>query len=207
MEYTKSDVEYVADVYKPSFYKDDNGQKFDIIKRLENNKLLDSFDVHVFNDFDYDELGEEIGATKAGTYYERSEILKRLRELGYDAIAITVDTAGEYSIYSPCKDDYKSYDVDEYEGILYSASGADLKKFIEVHNMNERNEFVRILTDDWKVSRIIPWIIDTSWMDEEEDESGMETKNVGLSSYTIQELNKLGIKIQNSYEIIPLAEE
>ena len=175
---------------KPSFYEDDNGKKFFIIEGWQNKGLLKSFGVELLDEFDYDNLGKEIGAPKKGKFYERVEVLKRLRELGYQAISVTVYKGNESWEIDECKDDYRSYEEDRDEEILYSTKNADLRNYIKLHNMNESSNFVRILTSDWKISKVVPWIIRDFWEDD----------NTEISSYAIEELNRLGIKIQKNYK-------
>ena len=174
----------------PSFYEDDNGKRFFIIGGLSNETLIDSFNVKLVDDIDYDDLGEKIGATKKGKYYERSELVKRLRELGYQAISVTVYEGEGFWEISQCDDDYRSYEEGVHEEILYAAKDVDLVNYIKLYNMNESSNFVRILTSDWKISKAVPWIIKDSWRDD----------NAEISSYAIEELNRLGIKIQKVYK-------
>ena len=174
----------------PSFYEDDNGKRFFIIGGLSNETLIDSFNVKLVDDIDYDDLGEKIGATKKGKYYERSELLKRLRELGYQAISVTVYEGNDFREIGQCDDDYRSYEEDVHEEILYATKDVDLVNYIKLYNMNESKGFVRILTSDWKISKVVPWIIKYSCVD----------NNTEISSYAIEELDRLGIKVQKTYK-------
>lgn len=183
-------LENIDDLDSPSFYEDDNGKKFFIIKGWRNEALMESFDAKIVDESDYDILGEEIGATKRGNYYERSEILKRLRELGYQAVSVTVYEGNGFWEVDQCDDDYRSYEEDRNERILYTTQNIDLGNYIKLYNMNESSYFIRILTSDWKISKAIPWIIKDSWNDD----------NDKLSPYAIEELDRLGIKIQKSYK-------
>lgn len=175
---------------KPYFYEDDNGKKFFLIEGWKNEALLESFGVELLNEYEYDDLGEKIGAIKKERFYERVEVLKRLRELGYQAISVTVYEGNDFREIGQCDDDYRSYEEDVYEEILYAAKDVDLVNYIKLYNMNESSNFVRILTSDWKISKAVPWIIKDSWKDD----------NAEISSYAIEELNRLGIKIQKVYK-------
>ena len=92
--------------------------------------------------------------------------------------------------FGQCDDDYRSYEEGVHEEILYAAKDVDLVNYIKLYNMNESSNFVRILTSDWKISKAVPWIIKDSWRDD----------NAEISSYAIEELNRLGIKIQKVYK-------
>lgn len=173
----------------PSFYEDDNGKRFFIVGGLSNETLINSFDVKLIDDIDYDDLGEEIGATKKGKYYERSELVKRLRELGYQAISVTTDREEEWWI-DKCDDDYRSYEEDSYEAILYATKNIDLENYIKLFNLNGAHCFVRIFTSDWRASEVVPWAMRHS----------QEDANYSLSSYAIKELDRLGIKVQKAYK-------
>lgn len=173
----------------PSFYEDDNGKRFFIIGGLSNETLIDSFNVKLVDDIDYDDLGEKIGATKKGKYYERSELVKRLRELGYQAISVTTDREEEWWI-DKCDDDYRSYKEDSYEAILYATKNIDLENYIKLFNLNGARCFVRIFTSDWRASEVVPWAMRHS----------QEDANYSLSSYAIKELDRLGIKVQKAYK-------
>ena len=173
----------------PSFYEDDNGKRFFIVGGLSNETLIDSFNVKLVDDIDYDDLGEKIGATKKGKYYERSELVKRLRELGYQAISVTTDREEEWWI-DKCDDDYKSYDEHSYEAILYATKNIDLENYIKLFNLNGARCFVRIFTSDWRASEVVPWAMRHS----------QEDANYSLSSYAIKELDRLGIKVQKAYK-------
>lgn len=173
----------------PSFYEDDNGKRFFIVGGLSNETLINSFDVKLIDDIDYDDLGEEIGATKKGKYYERSELVKRLRELGYQAISVTTDREEEWWI-DKCDDDYRSYEEDSYEAILYATKNIDLENYIKLFNLNGARCFVRIFTSDWRASEVVPWAMRHS----------QEDANYSLSSYAIKELDRLGIKVQKAYK-------
>ena len=175
---------------KPYFYEDDNGKKFFLIEGWKNEALLESFGVELLNEYEYDDLGEKIGAIKKERFYERVEVLKRLRELGYQAISVTVYEGKDFWEIGQCDDDYRSYEEDVHEEILYAAKDVDLANYIKLYNMNESSNFVRILTSDWKISKAVPWIIKGSWRDD----------NAEISSYAIEELNRLGIKIQKVYK-------
>lgn len=175
---------------KPYFYEDDNGKKFFLIEGWKNEPLLESFGVELLNEYEYDDLGEKIGAIKKERFYERVEVLKRLRELGYQAISVTVYEGEGFWEISQCDDDYRSYEEGVHEEILYAAKDVDLVNYIKLYNMNESSNFVRILTSDWKISKAVPWIIKDSWRDD----------NAEISSYAIEELNRLGIKIQKVYK-------
>ena len=174
----------------PSFYEDDNGKRFFIIGGWSNETLMNSFDVKLIYDIDYDDLGEKIGATKKGRHYERSELVERLRELGYQAISVSVTTCIGKGWMDKCDDDYTSYEEDRYEAILYTTKNIDLENYIKLYNLNESRRFVRIFTSDWKVSEVVPWTIRDSW----------EDTNYSLSSYAIEELDRLGIKVQKTYK-------
>lgn len=173
----------------PSFYEDDNGKRFFIVGGLSNETLIDSFNVKLVDDIDYDDLGEKIGATKKGKYYERSELVKRLRELGYQAISVTTDREEECWI-DKCDDDYRSYDECSYEAILYATKNIDLENYIKLFNLNGARCFVRIFTSDWRASEVVPWAMRHS----------QEDANYSLSSYAIKELDRLGIKVQKAYK-------
>lgn len=173
----------------PSFYEDDNGKRFFIVGGLSNETLIDSFNVKLVDDIDYDDLGEKIGATKKGKYYERSELVKRLRELGYQAISVTTDREEEWWI-DKCDDDYRSYKEDSYEAILYATKNIDLENYIKLFNLNGARCFVRIFTSDWRASEVVPWAMRHS----------QEDANYSLSSYAIKELDRLGIKVQKAYK-------
>lgn len=175
---------------KPYFYEDDNGKKFFLIEGWKNEALLESFGVELLNEYEYDDLGEKIGAIKKGSFYERVEVLKRLRELGYQAVSVTVYEGNDFREIGQCDDDYRSYEEDVHEEILYAAKDVDLVNYIKLYNMNESSNFVRILTSDWKISKAVPWIIKDHWRDD----------NAEISSYAIEELNRLGIKIQKVYK-------
>ncbi len=175
---------------KPYFYEDDNGKKFFLIEGWKNEALLESFGVELLNEYEYDDLGEKIGAIKKESFYERVEVLKRLRELGYQAISVTVYEGNDFREIGQCDDDYRSYEEDVHEEILYAAKDVDLVNYIKLYNMNESSNFVRILTSDWKISKAVPWIIKDPWRDD----------NAEISSYAIEELNRLGIKIQKVYK-------
>lgn len=175
---------------KPYFYEDDKGKKFFLIEGWKNEALLESFGVELLNEYEYDDLGEKIGAIKKERFYERVEVLKRLRELGYQAISVTVYEGNDFREIGQCDDDYRSYEEDVHEEILYAAKDVDLVNYIKLYNMNESSNFVRILTSDWKISKAVPWIIKDSWRDD----------NAEISSYAIEELNRLGIKIQKVYK-------
>lgn len=175
---------------KPYFYEDDNGKKFFLIEGWKNETLLESFGAELLNECEYDDLGEKIGAIKKEWFYERVEVLKRLRELGYQAISVTVYEGNGFWEIGQCDDDYRSYEEDVHEGILYATKDVDLANYIKLYNMNESSNFVRILTSDWKISKAVPWIIKGSWRDD----------NAEISSYAIEELNRLGIKIQKVYK-------
>ena len=206
MENTKKsiNIKFMAKCYEPSFYEDDNGKRFTIICGLENEELLGDFDVGFADEYYYNELGEEIGAIKTDKYYERGEILKRLRELGYRAMPIIIN-GGELT---PCNDEvlWSYFLKNEDREILYSPSGEDLNKFIELYNINNEKGFVRILTPDGKFSKVIPWAVNASGITDEQNQG----TDVELSSYAIEELNKLSIKAQNSYnkiEFMPKIDE
>lgn len=175
---------------KPCFYEDDNGKKFFLVGGWKNEALLESFGVELLDECEYDDLGEKIGAIKKEWFYERVEVLKRLRELGYQAISVTVYEGKDFREIGQCDDDYRSYEEDVHEEILYAAKDVDLVNYIKLYNMNESSNFVRILTSDWKISKAVPWIIKGSWRDD----------NAEISSYAIEELNRLGIKIQKVYK-------
>lgn len=175
---------------KPYFYEDDNGKKFFLIEGWKNEALLESFGVELLNEYEYDDLGEKIGAIKKEWFYERVEVLKRLRELGYQAISVTVYEGKDFREIGQCDDDYRSYEEDVHEEILYATKDVDLANYIKLYNMNESSNFVRILTSDWKISKAVPWIIKGSWRDDNDE----------ISSYAIEELDKLGIKIQKTYK-------
>ena len=206
MENTKKsiNIKFMAKCHEPSFYEDDNGKRFTIICGLENEELLADFDVGFADEYYYDELGEEIGAIKTDKHYECGEILKRLRELGYRAMPI-IFCGGELT---PCSDEvlWSYFLKKEDREILYSPSGEDLNKFIELYNMNNEKGFVRILTSNGKFSKVIPWAANASGITDEQNQG----TDVELSSYAIEELNKLGIKAQNSYnkiEFVPKIDE
>ena len=175
---------------KPYFYEDDNGKKFFLIEGWKNEALLESFGVELLDEWEYDDLGEKIGAVKKGNYYDRVEVLKRLRELGYQAISVTVYEGNDFREIGQCDDDYRSYEEDAHEEILYATKDVDLVNYIKLYNMNESKGFVRILTSDWKISKVVPWIIKYSCVD----------NNTEISSYAIEELDRLGIKIQKVYK-------
>lgn len=175
---------------KPSFYEDDNGKRFFLIGGWRNEALVESYDAKIVDESDYDDLGKKIGAIKKGNYYERYEILSRLRELGYQAVSVTVYEGNGFWEVDQCGDDYRSYEEDRNERILYATKNIDLKTYIKLYNMNESNSFVRILTSDWKISKATPWVIKDSWNDDNDE----------ISSCAIKELNRLGIKIQKTYK-------
>lgn len=183
---------------RPSFYEDDNGKKFFISKGWSNDSLVRSLNVKLVESDHYDNLGEGIGATKTGNEiwgdYARPELLKRLRELGYQAIVVIINDGMCCKWIKPCDDDdYESTEDgtwDIHYGILYTRKDIDLKKYTELFNMNEEGSFVRILTSDWKISKAVPWIITDV----------LAHDNPGLSPYAIEELHRLGIKIQKAYK-------
>ena len=80
----------------------------------------------------------------------------------------------------------------------------DLEEYVKLNNMNGSGLFVRILTSDWKISRAVPWIISGGWTDVNADLSPLDLvpldSNTDLSPYAIEELNRLGIKIQKVYK-------
>lgn len=176
----------------PSFYEDDNGKKFFIAEGWRNDSLVESLEVNLVDEGDYADLGEEIGATKTGQWgdYERPELLKRLRELGRQAVAITIYNLDLYDEIDQCDDNDMNYEDNAHDGILFAGKNVDLENYIKLYNMNQSKSFVRILTSDWKISKVIPWIIKDCCVDDNND----------LSPYAIEELHRLGIKIQKVYK-------
>lgn len=192
----------------PSFYEDDNGKKFFISKGWYNDALVRSFDANLVDEYEgYDDLREKIGIAKLGNRedYNRTVLLKRLRELGYQAIAVSIydDGTGCPGI-APRDDDYMPRYDDGRDGILYTRKNVDLEEYVKLYNMNGSGLFVRILTSDWKISRAVPWIISGGWTDVNADLSPLDLvpldSNTDLSPYAIEELNRLGIKIQKVYK-------
>ena len=193
----------------PSFYEDDNGKKFFISKGWYNDALVRSFDADLVDEYEgYDDLREKIGIAKLGNRedYNRTVLLKRLRELGYQAIAVSIyDDETRCPWIAPRDDDYMSWYHDGRDGILYTRKNVDLKEYIKLYNMNGTGLFVRILTSDWKISRAVPWIISDSWTNVNTTDLGPLDLvhldgNTDLSPYAIEELHKLGIKIQKVYK-------
>ena len=192
----------------PSFYEDDNGKKFFISKGWYNDALVKNFDANLVDEYEgYDDLREKIGIAKLGNRedYNRTVLLKRLRELGYQAIAVSIydDGTGCPGI-APRDDDYMPRYDDGRDGILYTRKNVDLEEYVKLYNMNGSGLFVRILTSDWKISRAVPWIISGGWTDVNADLSPLDLvpldSNTDLSPYAIEELNRLGIKIQKVYK-------
>lgn len=192
----------------PSFYEDDNGKKFFISKGWYNDALVGSFDANLVDEYEgYDDLREKIGIAKLGNRedYNRTVLLKRLRELGYQAIAVSIyDDGTRCPVIATRDDDYMSWYDDGRDGILYTRKNVDLEEYVKLYNMNRSGLFVRILTSDWKISRAVPWIISGSWTDVNADLSPLDLvpldSNTDLSPYAIEELNRLGIKIQKVYK-------